>query len=70
MPESLTAPARDALAAATELADLLHETDSSDWPESRVATVITPLRRYLTSGHSPSFSGRNACSAGIVARIL
>jgi hypothetical protein len=25
---------------------------------------------YLTNGHSPSFSGRNAWSAGIVALIL
>jgi hypothetical protein len=30
----------------------------------------TDNQAYLTSGHSPSFNGRNAWSAGIVARVL
>ena len=50
MPESLTAPARDALAAATELADLLHETDASDWPESR-DDILAIIRRIDAGRH-------------------
>ena len=50
MPESLTAPARDALAAAAELADLLHETDASDWPESR-DEVVALIRRIDAGRH-------------------
>lgn len=49
MPESLTAPARDALAAAVELADLLHANEPDDWADERDA-VLAILRRIDRGG--------------------
>ena len=53
MPESLTAPARDALAAAAELADLCTECsspDDGDW-DARLDTIRALVRRIDAGRH-------------------